>query len=255
MKLDYNYTLLMLIFLRMTGCIFFNPILGRRNLPNVIKVGLTLMLTLFTYGLTPDRSLEIHSFLVLFVSGLKELLVGFMVGYIIQLFLSVIVMGGEMSDLQIGISMAKVYDPQSDISMPLSASLINAMYLLMFFTANAHLTLIQVFVRLGAVVPYGDSLHPSASLFGGLAALLGQMLVYAVKLSLPMVAVQLVGEIGTGLMMRAVPQLDVFTVEIQLKLILGFLILMILVPPYAAFLERMTTLMFDKISSLYAMLA
>ncbi|QAT50677.1 type III secretion protein [Caproiciproducens sp. NJN-50] len=255
MKLDYNYTLLMLIFLRMTGCVFFNPILGRRNLPNLVKIGLTLMLSLFTYRLTPDRSLQIHSFLVLFVSGLKELLVGFMIGYIIQLFLSVIVMGGEMSDMQVGISMSKIYDPQSDVSMPLSASLLNAMYLLMFFATNAHLTLIQVFVRLGAVVPYGDGLQLKASLFGGLAALLGQMLVYAVKLSLPMVAVQLLGEIGTGLMMRAVPQIDVFTVQIQLKILIGFLVMLILVPPYASFLERLTTLMFDRISGLYAALA
>jgi flagellar biosynthetic protein FliR len=255
MKLDYNYTLLMLIFLRMTGCIFFNPILGRRNLPGIVKIGLTLMLSLFTYRLTPDRSLQIHSFLVLFVSGLKELLVGFMIGYVIQLFLSVIVMGGEMSDLQVGISMSKVYDPQSDVSMPLSASLINAMYFLMFFATNAHLTLIQVFVKLGAVVPYGDGLQIKASLFGGLASLLGQMLIYAVKLSLPMVAVQMIGEIGTGLMMRAVPQIDIFTVEIQLKILIGFLVMLILVPPYAAFLERLTALMFDRISSLYTLLA
>ncbi|WP_411676496.1 flagellar biosynthetic protein FliR [Caproicibacter sp.] len=255
MKLDYNYTLLMLIFLRMSGCIFFNPIIGRRNLPNVVKIGLTMMLTLFAYRLTTDRSIEINSFLVLFFSGLKELLVGFIIGYIIQLFLSVIVMGGEMSDLQVGISMSKVYDPQSDVSMPLSASMLNAMYFLMFFCTNAHLTLIEVFVKLGAVVPYGDGLQLSAGLFGGLAALLGQMLIYAVKLSLPMVAVQMIGEIGTGLMMRAVPQIDIFTVEIQLKILIGFLVMLILVPSYASFLERMMTLMFDRISAVYAILA
>mgnify|MGYP001022560061 CR=1 FL=1 len=248
MKLDYNYTLLMLIFLRMTGCIFFNPILGRRNLPNIIKIGLTLMLTLFTYRLTPDRSIHI-------VSGLKELLIGFLAGYIIQLFLSVFVMGGEMSDLQVGIAMSKIYDPQSDISMPLSASVINAMYLLMFFATNAHLTLIEVFVKLGAVVPYGDGLVLKANLFGGLVALFEQILVYAVQLSLPMVAVQIIGEIGTGLMMRAVPQIDVFTVEIQIKILLGFFMMIVFVPPYAAFLQKLMNLMFARISSLYAVLA
>jgi flagellar biosynthesis protein FliR len=255
MNLDYNYTLLMLIFLRMTGCVFFNPILGRRNLPNMVKIGLTLMLSFFTYQLTTDRSIEIHSFIVLFFSGLKELLIGYMVGYIIQLFLSVFIMGGEMSDVQVGISMAKVYDPQSDVSMPLSASLINAMFLMLFFVTNAHLTLVEVFVKLGAVVPYGDSLQIGADQFGALAALLGQMLIYSVKLALPMVAIQLIGEIGTGLMMRAVPQIDIFTVQIHLKLLLGFLVMLILVPSYSAFLERLITLMFDRISSLYAMLA
>ena len=255
MDLDYNFTLLMMIFLRMSGCVLFNPILGRRNIPNFIKVGLTLMLSLIAYRLTPAGAApEITSFLVLFFCGLKELLVGFLVGYVIQLFLSVIVMGGEMADLQVGISMAKVYDPQSNVSMPLSASLVNAMFLLMFFSTNAHLTLVRVFVRLCAVVPYGDALI-GPDVFGGLAALFSQMLIYAVKLSLPMVAVQLIGEIGAGLVMRAVPQLDIFVVEIQLKILIGFLVILILVPSYASFLERLMTLMFDRLSSLFCMLA
>lgn len=254
MNLDYDYTLLMMIFLRMSGCILFNPILGRKNLPAIVKIGLTLMLSLFAYRLTPAQNLSIPSFLVLFFCGLKELLIGYIIGYILQLFLSVLVMGGEMADVQIGISMARVYDPQSDVSMPLSASLLNAMCLLMFFATNAHLTLIQVFVRLCAVVPYGDQLIAS-NVFGSLAGLFSVILVYAVKLSLPMVAVQLISEIGAGLVMRAVPQIDVFTVEIQLKFLIGFLVMLILVPSYASFLERLMDLMFGQISSVYAILA
>lgn len=253
MSLDYNFTLLMLIFLRMSGCVLFNPVLGRRNLPNLVKIGLTLMLSLFAYRLTPAQDPGVHTFLALFFCGLKELLVGYVVGYVIQLFFSVIVMGGETADLQVGISMARVYDPQSDISMPLSASLVNAMFLLMFFSTNAHLTLIQVFVKLCAVVPYGDKLI-GADVFGNLAGLFSLMLIYAVKLSLPMVAVQLIGEIGAGLVMRAVPQLDIFVVEIQLKILIGFLVMLILVPSYAAFLERLMTLMFDQLSSVFAAL-
>ena len=255
MSLSYNFTLLMLIFLRMSGCVLFNPILGRKSMPGLVKTGLTLLLTLFAYRVTPvSAAPEIHSFLVLFVCGVRELLVGFLVGFIIQLFLSVIIMGGELSDMQVGISMARVYDPQSEISMPLSASLVNAMFLMLFFSTNAHLTLIQVFIRLCSVVPYGDA-PLSADVFGGMVSLFAQMLIYAVKLSLPMVAVQFISEIGAGLVMRAVPQIDVFVVEIQLKFLIGFLVMLFLVPPYASFLERMTSLMFDRISSLFTALA
>lgn len=254
MSLSYNFTLLMMIFLRMSGCVLFNPILGRRNIPNVVKIGLTLLLSLFAYRVTPASAApEIHSLIVLFVCGVKELLVGFLVGFVIQLFLSVIVMGGELSDMQVGISMARVYDPQSAVSMPLSASLVNAMFYLLFFSTNAHLTLIQIFVRLCAVVPYGDAPVP-AGVFGGLSALFAQMLIYAVKLSLPMVAVQLIGEIGAGLVMRAVPQIDIFVVQIQLQFLIGFLVMLFLVPPYASFLERLIALMFDRISDLFGAL-
>lgn len=254
MEFDYDFTLLLLIFMRMSGCVLFNPILGRRNIPVVVKIGLTLMLSVFTYHLVPAQTFEISSFLVFFVELMKELLVGFMVGYVIQLFLAVILISGENMDMQIGISMSKIYDPQSNVSMPISGSLLNAMFLLIFFASNAHLTLIQVFVKLCVLVPYG-SLTIKPDLFQNLAGLFGLILIYAVKLALPILAAELITEIAVGLVMRAVPQIDVFTINIQLKVIIGFIMILVLVPSFAAFLERIMTLMFDNINHVFGALS
>ena len=78
--MDYDFTLLLLVFMRMSGCIMFNPILGRKNIPVILKVGLTLMLSIFSYRLVPTQTIEISSFIILFVSMLKELLIGYMNG-------------------------------------------------------------------------------------------------------------------------------------------------------------------------------
>lgn len=250
---DYNFTLLLLIFMRMSGCILFNPILGRRNLPAVVRIGLSLMLTVFTYPLVPQQNPQISSFLVMSLACLKELLIGFVVGFIIEMFLSVIIMGGEQIDMQVGISMSRIYDPQSNLAMPLSASVINAMYLLIFFSSNSHLTLIQIFVRLGMAVPYGDQLIP-ADVYGNLAAMFALMLIYAAKLALPMIAVQMVAQVGIGLMMRAVPQIDIFTIEIQLKIIVGFVTILVLVPPLSNFIQKLISLMFQTISQIYGLM-
>ena len=250
---DANYLLFLLVLLRMSGCILFNPILGRNEIPFLAKSGMAVILSVFTYQMLPRQDPMIGSFLALVLAGCKELLIGFMAGFIIQLFLSVFIMGGESMDMQIGISMSKVYDPQSNISMPLSASVINTMFILMFFATNSHLTLIQVFVKLCAVVPYGDQMIPVGA-FKNLAGLLTLMLIYAVKLALPIVAVQLISEFGVGLITRAVPQVDIFSMQVQLKLIIGFLAMMILVPSFSEFLQRMLVLMFDNLSGLYGML-
>lgn len=253
MNFDYDVTLLLLIFARMSGCILFNPILGRRNIPFAVKGGLALMLSFFTYPLVPRQSFAAPSPLVLGLCVIRELLIGFAVGFVIQLFMSVIVMGGEQMDMQIGISMSRVYDPQSNVSMPLSASAVNALFLLLFFATNAHLTLIRVFVRLGAAVPYGDGLIPP-EVGRDLAGAFAQMLVYAAKLSLPIIAVEMVSQIGIGLVTKAVPQIDIFTVEIQLKILIGFAAIVALAPPFANFIEKLIGLMFDCISGVYALL-
>ncbi len=117
-----------MLFVRMSGCILFNPILGRKNIPTVARVAFSLMLTIFTYPFIPQQTLHISSPVVFVVCAVKELLIGFAVGVLIQMIMSVFIMAGEQMDMQIGISMSKIYDPQSNISMPLSASLINAMF-------------------------------------------------------------------------------------------------------------------------------
>lgn len=250
MEFDYDFTLLLLVFMRMSGCILFNPILGRKNIPVILKVGLTMALSLFSYQSVPKQTVEMNSYLMFFITLLEQLLIGFMVGFVIQLFLSVILISGENMDMQIGISMSKIYDPQSNVSMPMSSSLINAMFMLIFFVTNAHLTLIQVFTKLCILVPYG-TLHFQPAIFQELSTMFSFILIYAIKMSLPVLAAELITEVAVGLIMRAVPQIDVFVINIQLKVIVGFTVILIMVPSLANFLERLIALMFDNINHIF----
>lgn len=254
MAQDYNLQLLMLVIARMTGCVMFNPIFGRKNIPGMARMGITLLLSIFSYGLLADKSYVPSGLIVLFVSILQQLLVGFCVGFVAQIFVSMLMTAGESMDMQMGMSMAKVYDPQSNISMPMTGSLLNAMLILVFFSTNSHYTLLRIFVRLAEVIPY-RGLTFSVSLFGELAGILSLLFLYAVKLSLPLMAAQLIAEFGVGLIMRAVPQIDVFVINIQLKLALGFTMILILVPQFASFLSGSVDLMFDRINRIAVLLA
>lgn len=250
MVLDFNLTLFSFVFMRMSGCILFNPIFGRRNLPLILKMGMVLLLSLFVFSTVPDKIIEISSIIVYCVMLVKELLVGFIVGYIMQLFMSVFIISGEVLDFQMGIAMANMYDPQSNISMPITASIINCMYILLFFAANAHITMIKIFCQLAVISPYGNIAF-SSGIFEELVGLFSVILVYALKLALPILAVELIVEMGGGLLMKAVPQINVFIVNIQLKILIGFIAILILVPSLSSFLELMTTKMFDEIQLIF----
>lgn len=249
---DYDLTLMMLLFMRMTGCIIFNPIFSRKNVPVLLRVGLTLALTYFTYGLLPPQDVGVTSPLIMMLLLLKELMIGLMIGFIINMFMSIIIMAGEAMDMQMGISMSKVYDPASNISMPLSASFYNVLFVLMFFMTNSHLTLMRVFVTLGYILPYGEMTIPKEA-FEYLGLLFSQILVFAVKMTLPVMATELIAEFGIGLMMKAVPQINIFVVNMQLKVLLGFLIMLLLVSPIATYFENLINYMFDDINKLIGM--
>lgn len=254
MTLDYDYTLLFLIFLRMSGCILFNPIFARKNVPVLLRIGLSVMFTLFVYWAIPNtQSIEIATLIGFGIAAIKELLIGLVIGYIINLFLSVLILAGEFMDMQIGISMSKIYDPASNVSMPVSASIFNAMLIIIFFMTNSHLTLVEVFVHTAKAVPFGEFTF-SPTVFQELALMFSTILIYAVKMSLPLLAAELITEMGVGLIMKAVPQINVFVVNLQLKILIGFVMIFLLIHPFASFLERTLTLMFDHINKVLFML-
>ena len=87
-----------------------------------------------------------------------------------------------------------------------------------------------------------------------MGSLFSLILVYAVKMSLPVLAAGIITEVGVGLIMKAVPQINVFVINIQLKLIMGLLVILLMVPTLANFLEKIILFMFDYISKIFGLL-
>ena len=79
----------------MSGCILLNPVFGRKNIPVIFRIAFTLALTVFTYPYVPVQSVKINSAIVFAVCAVKEFLIGFIVGFLMQMMQSVIIMAGE----------------------------------------------------------------------------------------------------------------------------------------------------------------
>lgn len=244
-----EFTYFLLILARMSGCVFFNQIFGRGNLPTIIKISLSLMLAITVYGiLPPSDDLVISSLLEYGIIILKEAFVGYIIGYVINIFFSIVVISGEIIDLQIGMSMSKIYNPSSNVSMGVSGSLLNVFIILLFFSARGHLSLIQIFITSCKLINIGSFTIPQ-SLFLNLVEMFSQILIFSLKLALPILAVEIITEAGIGILMKAIPQIQVFSVNIQLKLFVGLFLMMILIPSFSTFLENTLTIMFETIRS------
>lgn len=249
MIIEQDITYFIFILARMSGCIMFSQIFGRGNVPMMFQIGLSIMLSIAVQGVIPvDNYLEVNLLIEYIVLILKELLVGVIIGHIMKLFFSVVVTAGEFNDMQLGLSMAKIYDPKSNISMGISSSILNIMFMLLFFSANGHMSLIKIFISSCKVLPIG-SINLSTDLFMSLTELFTNILIFSVKLSLPILAVEFVAEMGLGILMKAVPQIHLFVVNIPLKIFIGFATMLILVPSLASFLDRLITLMFEAIQN------
>lgn len=221
-----------LIAMRMSGFILLNPVFGRRNIPNIVKAGFILFLSYHMFLVSDSRgmTIDIVNSLDYGILLLKEFSVGFVVGFVMQLFFYITSYAGGMIDFYMGMSMANIYDPQNNASMPLTGTIFNAMLIMLFFAVDGHLAIIKILMQSEQIVPYAQIAYTPQSI-SLVLELFKECTVLAVKLSFPILALELLGEVGIGILMKVIPQINVFIINIQTKVLIGnFLILLLCIP-------------------------
>ena len=235
-----------LIVMRMSGFLLFNPLLGRSNLPAMVKTGMALVLSILVFGTAgtgvpqPDTLVELAFRLLL------ELGIGLVLGFVMRVVFSVVQIGGEVIDTQMGMTMAQIYDASSQANLSVTASLLNILLILDFFAENGHYTLMRLLTTSGELVPYG-----AAALGDGVYAYVIELflacMLLAVKLAMPILAAELLGEVGMGVLMKAIPQINAFVINIELKVIIGLLLFFLLLTPINEFLLELESGMLSEL--------
>ena len=246
-------TLFLLVLARMSGVVLFNPILGRQSIPGVVKSGFILLLSITAYTMTdylPEAPGSILETLVLL--GL-ELFLGYVLGLVMNLFFYVPLLGGETIDIQMGMSMGRTYDPSSQTSTTVTASLLNLLLMLLFFAANGHQTLLRIILVSGRIVPFGAAAF-GQELYGAMVELFINCTILGIKLCMPILAAELLGQMGMGILMKVIPQINVFAINIELKVIIGLGLLFLMLVPFSEFLLGMEADMLRAIQRMLLMM-
>ena len=235
-----------LIFMRMSGFLLFNPLLGRSNLPAMVKTGMALVLSILVFGTAGTGLPQQETLVELAFRLLLELGIGLVLGFVMRVVFSVVQIGGEVIDTQMGMTMAQIYDASSQANLSVTASLLNILLILDFFAENGHYTLMRLLTTSGELVPYG-----AAALGDGVYAYVIELflacMLLAVKLAMPILAAELLGEVGMGVLMKAIPQINAFVINIELKVIIGLLLFFLLLTPINEFLLELESGMLSEL--------
>lgn len=237
------------ILMRCTGFILMNPILGRRNIPAIVKSGFIMAFSILLFVYSPVQTIQISGFFEYTVLLLKELIIGFLIGYVMQLFTYIVIYAGGVIDFQLGLSMATIYDPQNNIQIPLTGNVFNVLLVLLFFAVDGHLALIRIFIELANIIPYSEAkFTPESATF--IISLFTECTILAMKLAFPILIIVFLTEMGVGILMKAIPQINVFVVNIQAKIIIGMIILIFMFSPIGDFLNNTIVMMINAIREL-----
>ncbi len=235
-----EFMLFSLILMRMCGFIFLNPILGRRNIPSMAKVGMAMALTILIYPLSTGEIPDIGSPVEYGVLLMKEFLVGYLLGFVMQLFAFVVTHAGAIIDFHMALGMATVFDAQNGVQVALTGNVLNIFLMLLFFAVDGHLALMDILVTSADVVPYAQ-IGFGRDAVVALLDMFCDCVVMGVKLAFPIIGIVLVLDVGVGILMKIIPQINVFILNVPLKIILGFVMLIFLLAPISNFLGNLIT--------------
>lgn len=229
--LSDNFYTFILLTIRFSGLYLGSPIFGGRNVPAQLKVGLALISSLLV---TPmyTTGLSINDIdLTIIILVFKELIVGMGLGFITMLTFSAVQFAGQFIDVQMGFGIVNVVDPQFGNPLPIIGNFKYIIALLLFLTVNGHHMLLDALFRSVELIPIGYiTVGDNWIIF--IFGLFIQLFLISLQIGLPLIGTLFIVDIGLGIVARTVPQMNVFVVGIPLKILVGFSLLVMILPIY-----------------------
>ena len=170
-------------------------------------------------------------------------------GFALQLVFSAVVTGGQVIAMQMGLGFASMVDPQNGQQVPVLGQLYLLLATLIFLTLNGHLILIEVLAKSFNTFPIAISSFGSDGLWL-IVSWGSQMFEGAVWMALPAISSLLIVNIAFGVMARAAPQLNIFAIGFPVTMMMGFMVILFVMPMFLPQFTKLLESVFMLIGSL-----
>lgn len=205
---------------RISAFFMVAPIIGTRMVPQRIRIGLSLLVTMIVVPLLPATGIHISISLNMALIIMQQVLIGALFGFMLQVFFHVFVITGQMIAMQMGLGFASMVDPSNGVSVAVVSQLFVILVTLLFLAMNGHLLMIGIMVESFTQIPIDASFSFASSLWQ-VANFAGWMFASALVLALPAVTALLIVNLAFGVMTRAAPQLNIFSLGFPTSIMLG----------------------------------
>lgn len=224
---------LMWPFVRISAMLLVAPIFGARNVNVRVRLSLGLLLAIVVAPQVSGQPLVDPLSLGGLVVAIHQVLIGIVMGFVLQMVFSALTQAGETVALSMGLGFASAIDPVGGVQVPMVSQYFTILATLIFLALNGHLVLIELLIRSFDTLPVmADGVTPDN--LWAIVTFGSQMFAGAMLIALPAVASLLLVNIAMGVMTRAAPQLNIFAVGFPLTLFAGFVIILLILPGFPA---------------------
>ena len=239
-----NFEYFLLILVRIASFVYIAPFFGDNTVPARVKTGLSAFVALFMYNIIERPQLSYVSAVGFAVLVVKEGITGLLIGFAANICNSIVIFAGNLIDMDIGLSMATEFNPSMNSETTVTGNFYYYVVLVLLLVSDMHTYLIRAVCDSFSVVP-----------LGGAQFQFDNMLVIGFRIFLPVFACMMIMNCILGIMAKVAPQMNMFSVGIQLKIIAGFIVLFLivyLIPNIANFIiTEIKTMVVSIIDGMY----
>ncbi|AEH32631.1 flagellar type III secretion system protein FliR [Vibrio anguillarum] len=209
---------------RISAMLMVMSVTGARFVPTRVRLYLGLAITFAVMPAIPavSETVELLSFKG-FLTTFEQIIIGVAMGMITQFIIQTFVMLGQILGMQASLGFASMVDPVNGQNTPLLGQLFMFLATLFFLATDGHLKMIQLVVFSFKTLPIGDGALTTVD-FRELALWLGIMFKVALSMSLSGIIALLTVNLSFGVMTRAAPQLNIFSLGFAFALLVGLLL-------------------------------
>jgi len=244
-----DVNLFALVFTRVGGMLFFNPLLNRKNIPTQFRIAFALGLALLIMPNIPSSTVSGIAGFGLVFAIIKELFTGICFGVLFQIYYYLLFVAGDIIDMGFGLSMAKAFDPSTNIQTSLTGSFFQLVFIVYFFVTDCHLIFVKLIISTFGLVGIGG-MNFGADIGSFICAQFVSAFGLIMHLAIPFIAASFILEIGMGVLMKLIPQINVFSIHFQFKILLGLSLLFLFAVPVTEFIQTYINEIFVQMQNL-----
>lgn len=217
----------LLIVVRLMTFIYVCPFFGGRQTPNLVKIGYGLLISILLYGAVPYSPPDYNTVAGYTVIVLKEAMVGLLIGFAVTLCEQIAAFAGTVVDMQIGLSMVSMMDPATNQQVTITGSLYSQYLTMALIITGMYQYILKALVDSFTLVPINGAVINTDRMLQTMLNFMKGYIVIGFRICLPIFIITFMTNVVLGVLAKVSPQMNMFSVGIQIKIIVGLMIMFI----------------------------
>lgn len=213
-----------LVMTRLSGMMITAPLYSTYPIPTSIKAMLIALVAFITYPLIAKICPIEHmptDLLALGIMAFKEIVVGSIIGFCINLIFIAIQISGQLISIQMAIAISEVLDPVTKQQTPIIGQFYLFMAMIAFLFINGHHYLFTSVLDSYNLIPIDANFVLQGAMVNQIIHFSSQIFAIAFSLIMPVYAVLLITTVLLGFTSKMMPQMNIFMLAMPFKIYIG----------------------------------